>query len=162
MSYSKIRPRRDTSANWNLINPILLEGELGIELPEGGAGTGLIKAKIGDGIRPWNDLEYAIDSAELGYIHGGTSEDSNDVWIRTDNHENWYTNDPILGVGEIVYDSTYHSFKVGNGVHKYSELNFIGFSQNEYSDPDIYWDFGDEDGITNDSLLDEDFGDEDI
>lgn len=162
MSYSKIRPRRDTGANWNIINPILLQGEIGIEIPEEGLGSELVRMKIGDGLRPWKELKYAVDGYRSCFIHAGTSAHSDDIWIRTDTHDNWYFNDPVLGLGEIVYDITYHSFKVGDNLHKYSELKFIGFSQNEYEDPDINWDFGDEDAIPNDSTIDEDFGDEDM
>lgn len=161
MSWARIRPKRDISANWVLANPILLEGELGIEYPNDGIGTGLVKAKLGDGIKHWNDLEYAIDGSDSAFIHGGDSVSSKDIWIRSDDHDTWYYVDPVLGNGELVFDKTYKCFKVGDGVHRYSELNFIGFTQNETRDPDIHWDFGDEDAIPNDSTLDEDFGDED-
>ena len=40
MSFAKIRPRRSTKTEWELINPILMEGELGIEYPDSGIGTG--------------------------------------------------------------------------------------------------------------------------
>lgn len=47
----RIQLRRDTSARWAEINPILLEGEVGYEID-----TKL--RKIGDGVNRWNDLEY--------------------------------------------------------------------------------------------------------
>lgn len=50
VAYS-IQLRRDTSANWNSVNPILLPGEPGFETDTG-------KLKIGDGTNPWNALEY--------------------------------------------------------------------------------------------------------
>lgn len=43
--------RRDLPANWTAQNPILLDGEMGIE-----RGTGLFK--LGDGVTPWNSLPY--------------------------------------------------------------------------------------------------------
>lgn len=47
----KIQFRRDTAANWKKYNPILSEGELGIEMD-----TKL--RKLGDGSTAWNELEY--------------------------------------------------------------------------------------------------------
>lgn len=55
--------RKDTTANWQLANPILLDGEMGIEQTENGS----LMFKIGDGIANaagvvsgthWNDLPY--------------------------------------------------------------------------------------------------------
>ena len=47
----RIQLRRDTAANWTAYNPILLEGEPGIELNTD-------QWKMGDGIHNWNDLPY--------------------------------------------------------------------------------------------------------
>lgn len=47
--------RADTSANWALIDPVLLKGEAGVELFEGGKA----KIKIGDGTLKWSQLPYA-------------------------------------------------------------------------------------------------------
>lgn len=47
----RIQLRRDTSNNWKVTNPILLEGEVGYEID-----TKL--RKIGDGVNHWNDLDY--------------------------------------------------------------------------------------------------------
>lgn len=60
MAYARIRPKRGTAANWTAANPILAEGEIGFETPNGGVGTGLTRIKIGDGVRAWNDLPYAV------------------------------------------------------------------------------------------------------
>ena len=50
----RILLRRDTTANWNSVNPILGDGELGIErLPDNS-----IKLKFGDGTTPWSQLGY--------------------------------------------------------------------------------------------------------
>lgn len=55
--------RKDTTANWQLANPILLDGEMGIEQTENGS----FMFKIGDGVANaagevsgthWNDLPY--------------------------------------------------------------------------------------------------------
>lgn len=48
---STIQLRRGRSAQWTLVNPILFEGEVGLELDTGGM-------KIGDGSSPWSALKY--------------------------------------------------------------------------------------------------------
>jgi len=49
----RIQSRRDTTINWEAINPILLEGEMGFDLT-------LQCLKIEGGTTPWNDLPYFI------------------------------------------------------------------------------------------------------
>lgn len=49
-----IKLRRDTVARWARINPILEDGEPGIERDA----DGIEKLKIGDGSTPWNVLDY--------------------------------------------------------------------------------------------------------
>ena len=46
--------RRDSALDWASINPILREGEPGLELDTN-------KFKLGDGITAWNDLSYYLD-----------------------------------------------------------------------------------------------------
>lgn len=46
--------RRDTSANWSANNPVLLNGEFGIE-------TDTKRFKFGDGATAWNSLGYAVN-----------------------------------------------------------------------------------------------------
>lgn len=46
-----IQLRRDTAANWTSANPILAQGEMGVE-------TNTRKLKIGDGTTAWNSLSY--------------------------------------------------------------------------------------------------------
>lgn len=48
---TRIRFRRDTSATWTSVNPVLLDAEPGFESDTG-------KIKFGDGVTEWNDLEY--------------------------------------------------------------------------------------------------------
>lgn len=60
MSFAKIRPRRGTATQWTTANPILAEGEIGIEVPDSGVGTGIVKMKFGDGVTAWNDLPYGV------------------------------------------------------------------------------------------------------
>jgi hypothetical protein len=46
-----IQIRRDTAANWQSVDPILAQGEIGLELDT-------YRFKIGDGIRVWTLLPY--------------------------------------------------------------------------------------------------------
>ena len=57
--------RIDTKANWEAVNPVLAIGEMGIEK------DGLLQnIKIGDGVTPWNSLQYMFKSCpyEVGDI----------------------------------------------------------------------------------------------
>lgn len=67
MAY-RIQFRRDTSANWILNDPTLLQGEMGYELDTG-------YAKIGDGVTAWTSLTYFGGTGPTGegVPSGGTS-----------------------------------------------------------------------------------------
>jgi hypothetical protein len=54
----RIQIRRDTSTNWSVNNPVLLQGEFGYE-------TDTECLKIGDGVNSWNDLAYLICSSGM-------------------------------------------------------------------------------------------------
>jgi hypothetical protein len=67
-----------TKAEWETVNPILKEGEMGIEVPDTGVGTGLCKFKLGDGYNKWSDLPYSFDGTAASAIYGGTPSVSHD------------------------------------------------------------------------------------
>ena len=136
--YAKIRPRRSTTTEWTIIDPVLKEGELGIEFPDTGIGTGLCKFKIGDGTSQWSSLPYAFDAAAALAIYGGSVTLSHDICLRSGTSDEWNTENPILKLGEIVFDVTKGTFKCGDGEHTFSELNYIGFAPEDYD-----FDFGD-------------------
>ncbi|MGN7250036.1 hypothetical protein [Arthrobacter sp. SAFR-014] len=54
---NRIQVRRDTAAEWAAVNPVLAQGEPGLEKVTG-------KIKYGDGATPWNDLPYASEGPE--------------------------------------------------------------------------------------------------
>ena len=68
MSFAKIRPRRGTANQWSNANPILSEGEIGIEVPSTGVGTGTVKIKFGDGSSHWNALPYGLDTPNISDV----------------------------------------------------------------------------------------------
>ena len=156
--FAKLRPRRSTKAEWESINPVLKEGEMGIEVPDTGVGTGLCKFKIGDGYKKWLDLPYAFDATAAEAIYGGTPSISHDIWLRTGTTDEWETVNPVLGIGEIVYDITVNAFKCGDGEHVFTDLVYIGYTW----EMDEEYDFGDiDDGeiIPTVDDKDYDFGD---
>ena len=135
----KIRPRRGSKSEWESNNPVLLEGEIAIEYPDLGISTGNMKMKVGDGILPWNSLPYAINPVEASSIHGGSSTTHNDISIRSDTTENWTALDPVLLLGEPVFDSSVGKIKVGDGIHTFTRLRYIG----ETWDTSLVYDFQD-------------------
>jgi hypothetical protein len=46
---------------WESVNPVLADGELGIEIIV----SGPEKIKVGDGVTHWNDLDYAAGSGQV-------------------------------------------------------------------------------------------------
>lgn len=57
---TQIQLRRDTAANWETNNPILTQGEIGIDLTSN-------YFKIGDGITAWNSLQIARNGQDVLY-----------------------------------------------------------------------------------------------
>lgn len=53
---TQIQLRRDSAVNWVSNNPVLAEGEMGIETD--GLGTPTVLSKIGNGVDGWNSLPY--------------------------------------------------------------------------------------------------------
>jgi hypothetical protein len=60
---SIIQIRRDTAANWTSANPVLAQGELGVE-------TDTLKFKVGDGTTTWSSLNYLIDAGDYVTLTG--------------------------------------------------------------------------------------------
>ncbi len=71
---SKIQLRNDTAANWKAANPVLLKGELGIEIDSR-------KLKIGDGISPWTGLKYVSDNVLVENTNPTASDTDHDVGV---------------------------------------------------------------------------------
>lgn len=58
---NRIQFRRDTAVRWETINPILMEGEIGLEIDTH-------RAKMGNGIDAWNVLEYWVQNSSTVVI----------------------------------------------------------------------------------------------
>jgi hypothetical protein len=126
MAYAKIRPRRSTKTEWNEINPVLMEGELGIEFPDSGVGSGPCRFKIGDGNKSWSELPYAFDAEAAGSFDGGTVSISNLFQCRRGTTDEWELVDPVIAAGEVIFDITKGAIKVGDGEHTFKALEYIG------------------------------------
>ena len=74
MAYVRIRPRRSTAEEWEYNNPILAEGEMGIEVPPTGVGTGTVQVKFGDGVTAWKDLPYGLSIKAFEQMIQGLKE----------------------------------------------------------------------------------------
>lgn len=93
-----IKLRRNNTANWASENPILAEGELGIELDSN-------TFKIGNGTTPWLDLPYFASGGEEIHIGPNAPEVSayseSTVWIQPDGNgpglDNLFYKDPETG-----------------------------------------------------------------
>ena len=118
---SKIQLRRDLAASWANINPILAQGEPGVELDTG-------KIKIGDGVAAWDQLPYTSsndyeDKFVFLFSYGnnysaGTSTSVDGLhWTGTDvTSEYWDGN----------YESAYaYGLAVGNGRVAYLVYNYF-------------------------------------
>lgn len=55
-----IKLRRDTASRWRYANPVLAQGEPGVELDTG-------RFKLGDGVSRWQDLGYFVPYEESDF-----------------------------------------------------------------------------------------------
>lgn len=121
--------RNDTSTLWTTNNPILLKGEMGIELDSG-------KFKVGDGVNTWTSLDYASATPSILLTTSPSSTDSdydigtiavntttNKAYILLDNTSNsavWkqiVTPDDLsdLGAGDMLKSAFATNVKVTQG-----------------------------------------------
>lgn len=56
--FYRFKLRRGTATEWTVKNPVLLEGEPGLE-------TDTKKLKAGDGVTAWNSLEYYYSDEKI-------------------------------------------------------------------------------------------------
>ena len=144
MAYAKIRPRRGTEYEWASYNPVLAEGELAIQFPDSGIGTGLCKFKVGDGVSPWNNLVYAFDGTAASAIDGGGINATALIQVRSATANAWANANPILAEREIAFDITKNAIKIGNGSSRWNSLPYI--TAGTIMEDDTTYDFGTEDG----------------
>lgn len=74
---SRIQLRNDTAENWAAVNPVLLKGEIGIELDTR-------KIKVGDGTTAWAELNYLTDDIVITDIDPTETDaqyDLGELWL---------------------------------------------------------------------------------
>jgi len=91
MAFKTLQLRRDTATNWTNNDPVLAEGEIGVE-------TDTLKFKIGDGSTSWTSLDYAAvkpgDFTEDAQdAVGGILTDTNSIDFTYDDDNNEITAD---------------------------------------------------------------------
>lgn len=77
---ARIQLKNDTAANWASNNPVLLKGELGLEIDT-------LKFKFGDGVSTWTSLSYASQQSAILNATSPQPTDYNypvgSLWINT-------------------------------------------------------------------------------
>jgi len=86
---TKIIQYRGSSADWQTLNPVLAEGQIGYE-------TDTRRFKFGDGGTPWNSLPYAtnlpaLSSAPTGVNYGYQYLDTTENAVKTYTSAGWIT-----------------------------------------------------------------------
>ena len=116
--------RIDTKTNWEAVNPVLAIGEMGIEK------DGLLQnIKVGDGVTPWNSLQYMFKSCpyEIGDIL--VTMNATDPAVRWPG-TTWEVFAPgrvLIGAGKGTdINGTSMEFKVGATGGEYSHQLTVG------------------------------------
>ena len=108
---SIIQFRRDSSTAWGVSNPILAQGEMGLE-------TDTFKFKFGDGVLHWNLLPYFYTN--LGIL----------IAIRKTAAQ-WTALNPTLTLGELGIETDTNKTKIGDGVTAWNSQLYM------YEQPNI-------------------------
>ena len=79
-----IKFRQDYSENWNIFNPVLIPGEIAVDVD-------LMQFKIGDGKTPWKELNYCGDAAIFNGARSYTRNNDSVTFItNVEKEENKY------------------------------------------------------------------------
>ena len=97
----KLQFRRDTAANWETNNPILSEGELGLDTTNN-------RFKIGDGVSTWDNIEFSqyTNKAEtftedLTLLGSETTDPNGSDWSQESSGDwegIWTTSQTVTGI----------------------------------------------------------------
>ena len=121
--------RNDTSANWYKKNPILKEGEAGVDLTTG-------KIKIGNGTAHWNDLKFVGgDAAQNFEVVPQEGEDDVTAITRVVGTNEVHNGDTAIVKRTISGDKLSYTAYVYDGAWKAMDGNYR--ADNVYFDDDI-------------------------
>ena len=101
---NRIQFRRDTKARWTEVNPVLMEGEIGLE-------TDTHNIKMGDGTHAWNNLEYIV-----GY----------------DNLTNEVGSSENLAISQKGFTEIVKGIKDGMGAYDFPMIRISDFNNNNW------------------------------
>ena len=120
--------RHDTKANWAAKNPVLLQGEIGIE-----DDTGLFK--IGDGVKAWDALGYANDAKTASHYEVSANENETDTEaIARVFPDATFNQDDIAIVSRVISGT-----KISKTAYVYDGGAFKALDGN-YSSDNVYFD----------------------
>jgi hypothetical protein len=84
---TQIQIRRDTTANWEGVNPVLADGEIGFD-------TTANKFKVGNGSDEWQEIEYSVGADGSGLVDG-------DAYIRLEDGS-WVASPSMTFEGDLT------------------------------------------------------------
>lgn len=132
---TRIQLRNDEAATWVEKNPVLLKGEMGIEVDTG-------KIKIGDGTKAWNELNYSgVDENAIKSIINSNRDKVSVLTLtegKTDDDMLATIATPVQGDMAVV-KNTFVEDKTSRTAYFYDGANWAAFDGNYRAD-NVYFD----------------------
>ena len=132
---TRIQLRNDEAATWVEKNPVLLKGEMGIEVDTG-------KIKIGDGTKAWNELNYSgVDENAIKSIINSNRDKVSVLTLtegKTDADMLATIATPVQGDMAVV-ENTFVEGKTSRTAYFYNGANWAAFDGNYRAD-NVYFD----------------------
>lgn len=132
---TRIQLRNDEAATWVEKNPVLLKGEMGIEVDTG-------KIKIGDGTKAWNELNYSgVDENAIKSIINSNRDKVSVLTLtedKTDADMLATIATPVQGDMAVV-ENAFVKGKTSRTAYFYDGTNWAAFDGN-YSADNVYFD----------------------
>lgn len=132
---TRIQLRNDEAATWVEKNPVLLKGEVGIEVDTG-------KIKIGDGTKAWNELSYSgVDENAIKSIINSNRDKVSVLTLtegKTDADMLATIATPVQGDMAVV-ENAFVKGKTSRTAYFYDGANWAAFDGN-YSADNVYFD----------------------
>jgi hypothetical protein len=139
---NRIQLRRDTQANWNRVNPILEDGEPGLDITTN-------QIKYGDGSSTWTELAYAGGSGSVSFDYSTVQEGAaGPIGVTS------ITGDPGVGVSltsdewaQLMWtpntaNVTINTISTGGNVYNWAYVDDSGFNvENDNGTNNRQWKF---------------------
>jgi hypothetical protein len=132
-----MQQKHGTASEWSSANPVLLEGEIGIE-------TDTNKFKIGDGSSTWANLTYFSAGGITTYTSGESLGASKAVYVKSSDGEVYLADNDDFDTAKVI-GFTQESVGGGASVDIYSSGVIGGFSSLTVNE--VYY-LGEDGGIT--------------